>query len=178
MNHHGVGTFGITAALALALVGCVAPPPTAPVESPPTTSLPSQDSPYGEWLLVEAKDSGSKVSIVAEVELQIAHGIVSGQICNGFGSEAEVDIASGTLQIGNVAQTLMMCSDENIMTMENWFTPILSSLDRFSFDGDQLVLSGEERELRFVAIASESLDGEWTLYQAMQEYPKSEQEII
>ena len=69
--------------------------------------------------------------------------------CNSYGGPFVLDGAS--ISVGDLVSTLMMCAPE-VMTVEVPYVAALSEVDSVAFDGDELVLTGPEIELRYSPI--------------------------
>lgn len=106
----------------------------------------------GRWQLVSGSLSGEPIPLVASnpITLQVEGSNVSGSsACNQYGGSVTVDGSS--IALGDLVSTLMGC-EADVMAAEAAYTNALREVDTISFDGDELVLSGSDADLRFMPI--------------------------
>ena len=143
----GMRTILVPALAALLVVSACAAAagPSAPAPSDP----PAAFDPNGAWELVEGSADGQPLPLVedARVTLIVEGSSVGGQsACNQyFGAFTVVD---GRVTLGGLGGTEMACA-EPVMALEAAYHAALVKVQAASMDGDALVLSGPDVELRF-----------------------------
>ncbi len=154
--------------LSLALAACTPidpPDPGAPGQGGPAETPDLTDS---RWDLVQYGDPAAPQTPVADSR-PILSFEQPGQLghttgCNGLGGEYTLD--GTTLTVGNLMATMMAC-EEPLMTQEFAISQALQSATTLTQNGDTLVISypeGELRYTRFVEPEPASLVGpEWQL---------------
>jgi len=81
------------------------------------------------------------------ITLRVEGANVSGSsACNQYGGV--VTIEGSTIAFGDLASTLMGCEPE-VMAPESAYTEALTQIDTVSLEGDELVLTGPDTNLRF-----------------------------
>ena len=105
--------------------------------------------PGGEWLLTAGSVDGQQLTLVADapVTFVVEGSNVSGRsACNQyFGQFA---LADRHVSLSGLGGTEMAC-EEPIMTLEGAYLAGLAKADAARMDGDALVLTGPDTELRF-----------------------------
>jgi heat shock protein HslJ len=109
----------------------------------------------GDWVLVEGTGPDGAIPIAEgdPPSLTIEGERWGGTVCNHYGSTARIDGDRVTLD--DVAWTEMACLDEQLMASETAYLAAYPSVDHVERDGDQLVLTGPETELRYDPVAPE-----------------------
>jgi heat shock protein HslJ len=114
----------------------------------------------GEWRLVEGTaPSGpldpvlpsAPVTLVIGVDPEATDGgvLVGGSSgCNQYGTRF-VPSGGATVEVADVASTLMACADPDVTALEAGFLEGLALVATVEADGDRLVLAGPRVELRF-----------------------------
>lgn len=126
-------------ALVLIVAGCAAMPQANPEID-------------GNWQLVSGNVAGQPLPLVEghPITLQVEGSNASGSsACNQYGGSVTVD--GSTIAFGDLASTLMGCEAE-VMAAETAYTNALRQVDTISFDGQDLVLTGPDADLRFMPI--------------------------
>lgn len=107
----------------------------------------------GEWMLDGGSDAGKQIPIVpaARITLKIDATHVGGTAaCNQYGGKLQ---ASGsTFTITDLFQTEMACLDDAVMASEAAYMAALAKVASAARDGNSLVLSGPQIELRFALV--------------------------
>ena len=106
----------------------------------------------GEWQLQAGTNQGAAIPIPAgsRITLTINGGDVGGiSACNHYGGTLEIN--GTTIKISALSMTEMACQDE-IMAAEAAYLAALPRVTTAARQGDSLVLSGPQVELRFVRI--------------------------
>jgi heat shock protein HslJ len=121
----------------------------------------------GEWELVSGTASGSPLPQPAGITATLTFdGTQAGgtSFCNHYSSGYTVD--GDLLRFEALGGTEMGC-DPDVMAAETAFLTALGTVEAFSFGGDDLLLTGEQVELRFrpvPAVPTSSLaDTDWVL---------------
>jgi heat shock protein HslJ len=108
----------------------------------------------GEWQLQAGTNHGQAVPIVAgsQITLEI-HGTQVGgtAACNQYGGKLQ--ISGTTISITELIQTEMACLDDRLMASESAYLGALPRVTTAGRNGDSLVLTGPEVELRFGRVA-------------------------
>ena len=146
-------------ALTLVACGSAGTPPTSPSGEP--------FEPQGAWELTSGHAGGVDIPIVEDhpITLAIRGSEIGGtSACNSYGGR--LTVTNGRLEIGELAMTAMGC-EEPVMAAEGAYTAALAAVEAIGGDGDELVLSGPNAELRFSALAppptAELVDTVWVL---------------
>jgi heat shock protein HslJ len=129
--------------------------PTTPAE-PTTPTEPGQNVTLEElegtdWLLVSHGPADNPTAVLPNAPVTIGFdnlGEFGGQACNHYGGTLTLD--GRTLEMGQISQTLMACVDEGVMEQETAYTAALQSATSLYRDGDQLVITYDGGELRFM----------------------------
>lgn len=116
--------------------------------------LPGEESAAlnGEWRLQAGTNQGAAIPIPAggRITLTIDGAEVGGiSACNHYGGTLE--ISGTTIRISALAMTEMACP-EDLMAAEAAYLAALPRVTTAARDGDSLVLSGPEAELRFARL--------------------------
>ncbi|MDH3190257.1 MAG: META domain-containing protein [Acidimicrobiia bacterium] len=122
----------------------------------------------GSWQLVTGTTAAGPLDLIDShpVTLVIDAERVSGTAaCNSYGGELSVD---GTaLSVSNLSQTEMACEPMTTMDLERDYLSALASSNAIALDGDELVITGPESELRFTSLqpppAADLLGSVWAL---------------
>ena len=112
----------------------------------------ASDSLDGEWLLQAGTNQGQAVPIVAgsKITLKIDGTQAGGSAaCNIYGGTIQVNGAS--IVISALSMTEMACQ-ENVMASESAYLAALPRVTTAARNGDRLVLTGPEVELRFTLV--------------------------
>jgi heat shock protein HslJ len=149
--------FGLT--LACLLVACAGPTESA-------TPEPIGD-PAGTWQLVSGASNGADLPIPAQhpITLILEPTSMGGSAaCNSYG--AEFSLTPEGISIGLIDQTLRGC-DAAVQAAETAYLSALRTVTRIGIDGDELLLTGPDVELRFVRLpeppTADLVDTVWTL---------------
>lgn len=125
------------------------------------------DDPDGEWELVSGTGPDGALPLVddAPVTLRVGQGELSGRsACNHYFAQVSVD--GDRVRIENAGGTEMGCEPE-VMALEGAYLTALTTVDRVARNGDQLVFTGPQTELRFTAVppvpTSDLVGTTWTL---------------
>jgi heat shock protein HslJ len=108
----------------------------------------------GEWQLQTGANQGGAVPIVAgsRITLKIDGTQVGGTAaCNQYGGK--IHLSGTSISITDLIQTEMACLDERLMASESAFLAALPRATTATRDGDSLVLTGPQVELRFSRVA-------------------------
>jgi heat shock protein HslJ len=108
----------------------------------------------GVWVLVSATVDGTDIPLVegAEVTLTIEGDEVTGRAaCNSYFGVIETD--DGGVVIGQVGMTEMAC-EPPLMEVESAYLSAIGRVDSAEIEGETLVMTGAEVELRFERVAS------------------------
>ena len=120
----------------------------------------------GEWQLQAGTNQGQPIPIVAgsRITLNVDGTQVGGIACNHYGGTIQVNGAS--IVISALSMTEMACQ-EPLMASEAAYLAALQSVTEAERDGNSLVLSGPQVELRYGRVAelanSELVGTTWTL---------------
>ena len=145
-----------TVLLAVLLAACASaggPPTGIPSPSPPPSAAPTSPPTIdvgGSWRLERGtvRDVSIRIPEKHPITLEIQGMSVKGTAsCNQYGGR--IQVAGAGIRIGELMQTEMAC-EEPAMTAEGLYITGLGLVDNISRDGEALVLSGQEVELRFV----------------------------
>jgi heat shock protein HslJ len=135
---------GLVLAASMGLVsGCAVPTPTP-------TPIPSEQYDW-DWLLASGTDNqGAWVDgDEGAIRLTINDGQVSGQICNSWGGD--IDINGSSVAMTSLFSTKMACDKpDGIMDRETRFLNDLALVTSIELVDGRLRLSGEGVELEFV----------------------------
>lgn len=149
-----VTTMTAAVLLAAGLGACAGERDVTLPESPPASSDGAADgeAPTGTWALGEATIDGTLAVLRpdAPVTLEIVERdgdtVIGGRICNAWGTEVT---AWPDLDLSQAAWTEMACEDAR-MSAEEILQPAIWRVTSAEADGEDLVLTGEGVELRFV----------------------------
>lgn len=149
----------VAVGFALMACGSAGTPPSGPSGEP--------FDPQGSWELTSGQADGAAIPIVDDhpITLTIEGSEIGGtSACNHYGGR--LTITGGRLEISDLGMTMMGC-EEPVMAAEAAYTAALAAVESIGGDGDQLVLSGPNVELRFAALAppptAELVDTVWRL---------------
>jgi heat shock protein HslJ len=108
------------------------------------------DSPEGEWVLVDGVPQVDGYPIT----LRVGDGEVGGTAaCNSYGGA--VRISGDAFEVDDLSKTEMGCPDPGVHESESAYLDALMAVDRHDRDGEQLVLTGPDVELRFDPVPPE-----------------------
>jgi heat shock protein HslJ len=110
---------------------------------------PAAVDPAGEWQLVAGTVDGRALMLLPDVPVTfvVEGSRVSGRsACNQY--FGEFTIVDGKVTLGGLGGTEMAC-EEPIMTLEAAYLSGLAKVDSARMDGEALVLTGPQVELRF-----------------------------
>jgi heat shock protein HslJ len=123
--------------------------------------------PQGPWQLVSGSANGAAIPLVDghPITMTIEGSEIGGTAaCNHYGGR--LSVTGGRLDFGDVAMTAMGC-EEPVMASESAFMAALALVEEIGGDGGQLVLRGEQVELRFDALSApptaDLVDTTWIL---------------
>jgi heat shock protein HslJ len=108
----------------------------------------------GEWQLQAGTNQGGAVPIVAgsQITLKIDGTQVGGTAaCNQYAGK--IHVSGTTISITELIQTEMACLDDRLMASESAYLGALPRVTTAGRNGDSLVLTGPEVELRFGRVA-------------------------
>jgi heat shock protein HslJ len=158
---HRISHAVVLAAVAL-LAACGSP---GGVPSPGASGDPFD--PQGAWQLTSSTVGGGEVPLVEghPVTVTIEGSQIGGTAaCNHYGGRLAV--TGGALEISELGMTAMGC-EEDLMAAESAYMAALAVVESIGGDGDQLVLSGPNVELRFDRLpappTAELVDTAWIL---------------
>jgi heat shock protein HslJ len=126
--------------------------------------------PFGDstWELTSGTVGGEDLVLVdgSPVTLTVTDGQASGRsACNNYFGELVVDGSSVTP--GMFGSTEMACMEEGVMELEAAYLGAMQTVTGVAVEGEELVLTGDDVELRFVAqpeVPDAELAGtDWTL---------------
>jgi len=107
----------------------------------------------GEWTLNAGSNAGKPIPIVpaARITLRIDGGQVGGTAaCNQYGGKLQ--LGGSTFTITDLFQTEMACLDDAVMASEAAYMGALAKVTSAARNGNALVLSGPQIELRFALV--------------------------
>ena len=134
---------GLVLAASMGLVsGCAVPTPTP-------TPIPSEQL-NRNWVLVSGTDDQGDWVKGSEgaTRLTIENGQVSGQICNSWGGD--IDIEGSSVAITSIFSTVMLCTEpDGIMDRETRFLTDISLVTTIEIVDGFLRLSGGGVDLKF-----------------------------
>lgn len=107
----------------------------------------------GEWRLQAGTSQGAAIPIAAghPITLKIDGTQVGGSAaCNSYGGKLAID--GTTIKVSELIQTEMACADAGVMASEAAYLGALSEVTTAARDGDSLVMSGPQVELRFTLV--------------------------
>jgi len=149
----------LAVALILTACGSAGTPPNSPSGDP--------FDPQGSWELTSGHVNGGEIPIVDDhpITVTIEGAEIGGTAaCNSYGGR--LTITEGRLEIRDLGMTAMAC-EEPLMAAEAAYTAALEAVESIGVEGDELVLSGPNVELRFSALAppptAEVVDTVWVL---------------
>jgi heat shock protein HslJ len=126
--------------------------------------------PFGAttWQLMSGTVDGTALALVDghPVTFRVENGQIGGRsACNSYGGDITVE--DGVVTIGPGFMTEMWCADEGVMTLESAYHATLARVTRVALEGDELMLTGDDVELRFTAQPEEPdaalIGTTWTL---------------
>jgi heat shock protein HslJ len=123
--------------------------PTTPIE--PGENVTLEELEGTDWLLVTYGPAESPTAVLANAPITLSFdnmGELGGQACNHYGGTFTLD--GRTLEVSQISQTLMACVDEGVTEQESAYTAALQSANSIYRDGDQLVITYDGGELRFM----------------------------
>jgi heat shock protein HslJ len=103
------------------------------------------------WILSHHRTSGSWVDDrVYKITLNFDEEILGGKICNSFGGDYQAE--NGVIFAANIFLTQMLCSDNELMMIEQNLTNALNNQAAYEFDYDNnlIIKNGEEQQFRFI----------------------------
>ena len=112
-------------------------------------AVPEEIDITGNWQLVSGSVDGAAIPLIegSPVTFNITGTELGGtSACNSYGGRFVLDGAS--ISVGDLMSTLMMCAPE-VMAVEVPYMAALREVDTVAFDGDELVLTGPDIELRY-----------------------------
>jgi heat shock protein HslJ len=124
--------------LVLIVAGCTATPQPPAIE--------------GNWQLVFGNVAGQALPLVEGhlITLQVEGTNAAGSsACNQYGGSVTID--GSKIVFGDLVSTLMGC-EADVMAAESAYTNALRQVDTISFEGDDLILTGPDADLRFTPI--------------------------
>jgi heat shock protein HslJ len=107
----------------------------------------------GEWLLQAGDNQGQAIPIVAGTRITLkidGTQAGGGSGCNTYGGT--IQISGTTIKIRALSMTEMACLDDRVMASEAAYLTALPRVTTAARDGDSLVLTGPQVELRFVLV--------------------------
>lgn len=107
----------------------------------------------GQWQLQQGTNQGAAVPIATghPITLKIDGTVVGGSsACNQYGGTLEIN--GTTVKISALSMTEMACQDDRAMASEAAYLAALPRVTGAERDGDGLVLTGTDVELRFTRI--------------------------
>jgi heat shock protein HslJ len=155
--------FAVLALSALALAACGSDDdsPAADDSLPAVGSAPTADD------LADSAFESTAVTghdLVADTTIELAFtsdGLSARAGCNSM--NGGYSITDGTLDVGQMASTMMACSDE-LMAQDAWLSAFLSGGPAIALDGDTLTLTGDDATLVLEAVQPAELEGTtWTV---------------
>lgn len=121
----------------------------------------------GSWQLISGRTAAGEVPIIPgwPVTLTIEGTAVAGTAaCNSYAGRLVG--ASGRLSFDELGMTAMGC-EPDVMASESAYAAALERIDEIGRDGEELVLSGPDAELRFTRLAppptADLVDTQWVL---------------
>jgi len=125
------------------------PDTTTPTE--PGENVTLEELEGSDWLLVSYGPADSPTTVLPNAPVSLSFdnmGELGGQACNHYGGTFTLE--GRTIEMGDISQTLMACIDEGVTEQESAYTTALRSAETIYRDGDQLVITYEGGELRFI----------------------------
>jgi len=135
----------LVVAVLLAACGSAA----APSSSPSAEPFDAQ----GSWQLTAGRADGAEIPILDDHPITLTvegSEIGSTSACNTYGGR--LSVTDGRLRITDLGMTMMGC-EEPVMASEAAYMAALGEVESIGGDGDELVLRGQNLELRFAALA-------------------------
>jgi heat shock protein HslJ len=121
----------------------------------------------GSWQLTSGRTAAGGIPILADrpITLTVEGSSIGGTAaCNSYGGRLAG--SAGRIRVEELGMTAMGC-EADVMASEAAYTSALSSISQIGRDGAELVLLGQDVELRFVALpappTAELVDTSWTL---------------
>jgi heat shock protein HslJ len=148
-------------ALALAACGSDDDSPAADDSLPAVGSAPTGDD-LADRAFESTEVTGHELVADTTIELAFMADSVGARAgCNSM--NGGYSITDGTLEVGQMASTMMACSDE-LMAQDTWLSEFLSSGPAIALDGDTLTLTGDDATLVLEAVQPAELEGTtWTV---------------
>jgi len=115
------------------------------------------DALEGNWTLVSASDAEGALPLDDEtvVTLEFGENVGGTSACNSY--FATIIGGPGTIEVSGIGQTEMACMDGNKMEVESRYTAALGASNRAVYEGEELLITGPDIELRFEPSANASL---------------------
>jgi heat shock protein HslJ len=107
----------------------------------------------GEWQLQAGDNQGAAIPIVAGTHITLkidGTQAGGGSGCNSYGGT--IQISGTTIKISTLSMTEMACHDARVMASEAAYLAALPRVTTAARDGNSLVLTGPQVELRFVLV--------------------------
>jgi len=135
-----LGSLAAAALATAALAGC-----SGSTASPGGGS----DQLEGSWQLTSGIDAEGSIPLTADapVTLNFADNASGTAACNSY--FATVLGGPGTIEVSGVGSTEMYCIDESVMEVESRYLAALGAANRAVYEGEELVITGPDVELRF-----------------------------
>jgi heat shock protein HslJ len=148
-------------ALALAACGSDSDTPAAEDSLPGVGSAPTADD-LVDRSFESTAVTGHELVAGSTVELVfMADSVAARAGCNSMNGGYE--IVDGTLEVGEMASTMMAC-DDALMDQDSWLSGFLASGPAIALDGDTLTLTGDDATMTLSAVQAAELEGTtWTI---------------
>jgi heat shock protein HslJ len=133
--------------LFLALAACGAQ--QVPTDEPPEIDV------EGTWRLTSGRVDGRAVAMVEDwpITLTVEGSSISGTAgCNGYGARLVGRNGAIGVDGDGIASSAMACEPDAVMDAEAAYLAALGTLTAITVDGDELVVTGPDVELRFEAV--------------------------
>lgn len=118
-----------------------------------------------KWALQSYGPAGQFKQATGQPTAEFAGGKISGNgSCNGF--SGSYTVSGADLKIGELLSTMMACADQALMQQESDYVNALTRARGFTLAGDQLTISYDGGELRFMRqapVVNRPLEGRWQL---------------
>lgn len=105
----------------------------------------------GQWVLLEGTVDGEVIAVPGgeQITMEITRTqVVGASACNQYSATATID--GGEMTVDAPTTTRMLCADD-AMAAESAYVDGLQRITSLDSDGEELVLTGDGVELRFVA---------------------------
>jgi len=115
------------------------------------TGSSSGGDPTGSWVLAEGTGPSGPVPLVdgSPVTLEVDGTMAAGSAaCNRYNATIE-SIDDGEFSVGPAASTMRLCVEPEVMASEAAYLAAFEAVEEYRVDGDVLVLTGPDTELRF-----------------------------